>query len=283
MRYESTKDGIYIIFDEKDQKICEEISMLCTLGVKLNGAVFVPFQELDIGSLIRYSSDLTLKNAVAFSCAPLSAMSLVFGSVMNYRIGHKIKLFKMKASSYEFQSSGDSYAVHCYYKDKYQEKMFFEKVQKSFTNGACIVSTGADVPEAENIKNYVIQTEGGVAVEDLKKENRKLEKEKARLKERAECISLENENYVKYIKKLEMECLRLQNKLEKSIPIHIIAYMTLCSVFIGGSAALLFLRYMLFIYTIEPYYIFSVMITAVTLFATAWTAIKDWKVFLSER
>lgn len=110
-----------------------------------------------------------------------------------------------------------------------------------------------------------------------------MEKEKARLKERAECISLENENYVKYIKKLEMECLRLQNKLEKSIPLHIIAYMTLCSVFIGGSAALLFLRYMLFIYTIEPYYIFSVMITAVTLFATAWTAIKDWKVFLSER
>ncbi|MGN0263930.1 MAG: hypothetical protein ACI4DX_06030 [Oliverpabstia sp.] len=91
-------------------------------------------------------------------------------------------------------------------------------------------------------------------------------------------VELENE-----VEELKKENAAMKNKLGKSIPIHIIIYMVICALVISVSITLLIFRYKYKIYTIDPYYIISALLIALTLFFTSMAAIKDWKEFLNER
>lgn len=81
---------------------------------------------------------------------------------------------------------------------------------------------------------------------------------------------------------LEKENIKLRNKLQKSFPVHIIVYMTVCSLVIGVSLTLLLLRFALGVYTIEPYYILCAFFISLTLLLTAVVAIKDWKDYVTD-
>lgn len=83
-----------------------------------------------------------------------------------------------------------------------------------------------------------------------------------------------------YIVELERENEELKNKLENSIPVHIIVYMAICSLIIGISLTLLVLRFVWSVYIIEPYYIICALLISLTLFMTAIVAIKDWKDYM---
>lgn len=86
----------------------------------------------------------------------------------------------------------------------------------------------------------------------------------------------------RYIVELEKENEKLKRKLEKSLPVHIIIYITSCSVAIGISLTLLVLRFSLGIYIVEPYYIICAFLISLTLLMTAIVAIKDWKDYMTD-
>lgn len=90
----------------------------------------------------------------------------------------------------------------------------------------------------------------------------------------------QNKKNSRYIMELERENEKMKNRLEKSFPIHIIVYLTLCSFGIGISLTLLVLRFVFHIYTIDPYYLICILLGALTLFATAATASRDWKDYI---
>lgn len=92
--------------------------------------------------------------------------------------------------------------------------------------------------------------------------------------------NIQNRKNSKYIMELERENKKMKNRLEKSFPIHIIVYLSLCSLSIGVSLTLLVLRFTFHIYTIDPYYLICILLGALTLFSTAATASKDWKDYI---
>ena len=69
----------------------------------------------------------------------------------------------------------------------------------------------------------------------------------------------------------------LRRRLEKSLPTHTIVYMVGSSVLGAIAATLLTLRVCFNVYTLDPYYLICALITAVGLFLTAFTSLKDWK------
>lgn len=81
---------------------------------------------------------------------------------------------------------------------------------------------------------------------------------------------------------LRKEMAIMKNKLENSIPVHTMVYMVGSSMVGTFSAMLLFLRFALRIYVIDPYYLICALIISITLFATATVSLKDWKRFLNE-
>ncbi len=69
----------------------------------------------------------------------------------------------------------------------------------------------------------------------------------------------------------------LRRRLEKSLPTHTIVYMVGSSVVGAIASTLLTLRVYFNVYTLDPYYLICALITAVGLFLTAFTSLKDWK------
>ena len=84
----------------------------------------------------------------------------------------------------------------------------------------------------------------------------------------------------KRIIELEKENETMANKLQKSIPVHIITYLTICSFIMGASINLLILTYPCDMHLINPYYIICALLISLTLFCTAVAATKDWKEYL---
>lgn len=69
----------------------------------------------------------------------------------------------------------------------------------------------------------------------------------------------------------------IKNKRTNKLPIHILIYMTGSSMVCTIAIILLLIRFVLNIYTIDPYYLICALIISVALFLTAAVAIKDWK------
>ncbi len=93
---------------------------------------------------------------------------------------------------------------------------------------------------------------------------------------------LQEESDNERIMELEEENARMKNKLKNSFPVHIICYSIICSAIMAVSGLLLILRFVLGVYTIDPYYIICALLISTTLFLTAIAAIKDWKDYLNE-
>ena len=69
----------------------------------------------------------------------------------------------------------------------------------------------------------------------------------------------------------------LKNRLINSIPMHAIIYMVVNGGFCAISLTLLFIRFVLNIYIVDPYYLICVLIISIGLFFTALVSLKDWK------
>ncbi len=69
----------------------------------------------------------------------------------------------------------------------------------------------------------------------------------------------------------------LKNRLKNSLPVHTIVYLLANSVIATFSLTLLFIRFVLNIYIIDPYYLICMLIISVGLFSTAFVSLKDWK------
>lgn len=69
----------------------------------------------------------------------------------------------------------------------------------------------------------------------------------------------------------------LRNRLKNSLPVHTIIYLLANSVIATFSLTLLFVRFVLNIYIIDPYYLICMLIISVGLFSTACVSLKDWK------
>lgn len=85
----------------------------------------------------------------------------------------------------------------------------------------------------------------------------------------------------KELEELKGENIMMKKRLDKSIPIHIIAYTIISAVVCAISIFLLVFRFGFDIYVMDPYYIISALLISLTLFFTALFAIKDWKEFLN--
>lgn len=84
-----------------------------------------------------------------------------------------------------------------------------------------------------------------------------------------------------YIRNLNQELVVLNKKLKNSVPIHTIIYMSVNMFILGISLALLYLRFILKIYTVNPYYLICSTISSLGLFLTALVSIKEWKEYLT--
>lgn len=69
----------------------------------------------------------------------------------------------------------------------------------------------------------------------------------------------------------------MKNRLNNSLPIHTLAYLVINSIVGAIAATLLFVRFILNIYIIDPYYLICAFIISVGLFLTALTSLRDWK------
>lgn len=69
----------------------------------------------------------------------------------------------------------------------------------------------------------------------------------------------------------------MRNRLKNSLPVHTIIYLLANSVIATFSLTLLFVRFVLNIYIIDPYYLICMLIISVGLFSTACVSLKDWK------
>lgn len=69
----------------------------------------------------------------------------------------------------------------------------------------------------------------------------------------------------------------LKNRLSNSLPVHTLTYMVVSSSTGAIAITLLFLRFVLNIYVVDPYYLICTLIIAIGLFLTAFVSLKDWK------
>ena len=69
----------------------------------------------------------------------------------------------------------------------------------------------------------------------------------------------------------------LRNRLNNSLPIHTLVYMIVSSISGSVATTLLFIRFILNVYIIDPYYLICTLIISLGLFFTAFTSLKDWK------
>ena len=69
----------------------------------------------------------------------------------------------------------------------------------------------------------------------------------------------------------------LKNRLKNSLPVHTIVYLLANCVIATSSLTLLFIRFVLNIYIVDPYYLICMLIISVGLFSTACVSLKDWK------
>lgn len=76
---------------------------------------------------------------------------------------------------------------------------------------------------------------------------------------------------------LRRKNMMLKNRLINSIPIHTMVYMVANSVICAISSTLLFVRFVLNVYIIDPYYLICALIISIGLFFTALVSLKDWK------
>lgn len=82
---------------------------------------------------------------------------------------------------------------------------------------------------------------------------------------------------------LRREIAMLKNRLNNCLPIHALLYIAGSSAIAVLAIALLLLRYVSGVYTVDPYFIICALIIALTLLSTAVVSLKDWKNFLHER
>lgn len=90
----------------------------------------------------------------------------------------------------------------------------------------------------------------------------------------------ENESnyiYILFIGDLRRENEILKNRLSNSLPVHTLTYMVVSSSTGAIAITLLFLRFVLNIYVVDPYYLICTLIIAIGLFLTAFVSLKDWK------
>ena len=76
---------------------------------------------------------------------------------------------------------------------------------------------------------------------------------------------------------LRRENAMLKNRLLNSLPIHAVMYMVGSSFAFAVSSTLLFVRFILNTYIIDPYYLICAAIISMGLFFTAFVSLKDWK------
>lgn len=69
----------------------------------------------------------------------------------------------------------------------------------------------------------------------------------------------------------------LRNRLKNSLPVHTLVYLVINSAIATFSVTLLFIRFFLNIYIIDPYYLICALIISIGLFSTACASLKDWK------
>lgn len=102
------------------------------------------------------------------------------------------------------------------------------------------------------------------------KNNNELNKHKLHI----ESLQIENQRMSKMV-----ETMRL--KLKKCIPMHTIAYLLINTCVISISAVLLFLRFAMQIYVVDPYYLICALLISMTLFLTALRSLYDWRKLLN--
>lgn len=86
-----------------------------------------------------------------------------------------------------------------------------------------------------------------------------------------------NVKFQQIINDLRKENEMLKNRLNNSLPVHAIFYMVLNSIIFASVGTLLAIRFLLNIYTVDPYYLICAMIISCGLFFTAFVSLKDWK------
>lgn len=86
-----------------------------------------------------------------------------------------------------------------------------------------------------------------------------------------------NVKFQQVISDLRKENAMLKNRLKHSLPVHAIFYMVLNSIIFAIVGTLLVMRFLLNVYTIDPYYLICALIISCGLFFTALASLKDWK------
>lgn len=86
-----------------------------------------------------------------------------------------------------------------------------------------------------------------------------------------------NVKFQQVISDLRKENDMLKNRLKNSLPVHAILYMVLNSIIFASVGTLLVMRFLLNVYTVDPYYLICAMIISCGLFFTALVSLKDWK------
>lgn len=86
-----------------------------------------------------------------------------------------------------------------------------------------------------------------------------------------------NVKFQHVISDLRRENAMLKNRLKNSLPVHAIFYMVLNSIIFTIVGTLLVMRFLLNVYTVDPYYLICAMIISCGLFFTALVSLKDWK------
>ena len=69
----------------------------------------------------------------------------------------------------------------------------------------------------------------------------------------------------------------LRKESKYSFPVHAIFCMVLNSIIFAIVGTLLAMRFLLNVYTIDPYYLICALIISCVLFLTALVSLKDWK------
>ena len=85
------------------------------------------------------------------------------------------------------------------------------------------------------------------------------------------------------IKELMVESKYIKSILKKSIPMHTIIFLIINTVVITWSCVLLFVSYSGSFNTIDVYWLWCALITGITLFATAFRALYDWRKMIYEK
>lgn len=162
-------------------------------------------------------------------------------------------------------------------------------IRSAIVISACIVgmsSVNANGKVLIGINNEIVEYKSNRS--DAVYPSYKVPPKKSIKAETVQNISIEEKNYTlsiyapdvvsqKIINDLGKEISMLKNRLDNSLPVHTLVYMV-CSSSVGAIAAtLLFVRFILNVYIIDPYYLICTLIICFGLFFTAFASLKDWK------